>query len=58
MTETPYQTQRRKLHELKDKQDSGVAPTPRISVKAQARRDAEAAAKPKKKVSKKKAVSG
>lgn len=51
MTETPYQAQRRKLHEMKDKQENGEA-TPNIHPKAQARRDAEAASK--KKVSKKK----
>ena len=60
MTETAFQAQRRKLRELKDKQDGGEAshPASRISGKAQKRRDAETAAKPaKKKVSKKKTSS-
>lgn len=57
MSETAYQAQRRTLRELKDKQDGqGPVSHVKISAKAQARRDAEAAAKPvaKKKVSKKK----
>ena len=53
--ETPYMAQRRKLRELKGKQEAGTAPPSQISAKAAARRAAEAAAaKPAKKVSKKK----
>jgi hypothetical protein len=45
MNETPFEAQRRKLRELREKQGAGEAAVPEqhISSKAQARRDAEAA---------------
>ena len=57
MSETAFEAQRRKLRGLKEKQDAGeeTHPDTHISVKAQARRNAEtAAAKPTKKKAKKK----
>jgi len=34
MSETPFEAQRRKLHELRDKQDAGQAPAPATKKKA------------------------
>lgn len=47
MSETPFEAQRRKLRELKTKQDAGEAAAPdnHISAKARARRNAEAASR-------------
>ena len=38
MSETPYMAQRRKLHELKAKQDTAEAPAPKKKAKKKAKK--------------------